>query len=67
MIFQNSTQIDTNFVKSTFSQGNSNCVEVGSLRDGVAVRDSKDVTGPALGMSRQAFAGLTNAVKTGQV
>jgi hypothetical protein len=36
--------------KSTYSGGNGDCVEVGWMRPaGVAVRDSKQVTGPTLG------------------
>jgi len=35
--------------KSSYSQGNGNCVEVAYLDGGaVAVRDSKDASGPAL-------------------
>lgn len=34
--------------KSTRSQANGECVEVAQLNDSVAVRDSKDATGPAL-------------------
>ncbi|MFG1802757.1 DUF397 domain-containing protein [Micromonospora carbonacea] len=34
--------------KSSRSDANSQCVEVADLHDGVAVRDSKDKSGPTL-------------------
>jgi Domain of unknown function (DUF397) len=38
----------TNWRKSTKSQGSGQCVEVAEINDVVAVRDSKNPTGPAL-------------------
>jgi hypothetical protein len=38
--------------KSSYSGGNGSCVEVADLGDAVAVRDSKDKTGPKLIFSR---------------
>lgn len=41
--------IDAIWRKSSYSQGNGNCVEIAFLDAGaVAVRDSKDPNGPAL-------------------
>jgi uncharacterized protein DUF397 len=41
--------IDAIWRKSSYSQGNGNCVEIAFLDTGaVAVRDSKDPNGPAL-------------------
>lgn len=41
-----------------------NCVELASLRDVVAVRDSKDPDGPKLAFSRVAFAAFAAEVKS---
>jgi hypothetical protein len=50
--------------KSTRSGGNNNCVEVATVPGAVAVRDSKDPTGPALVLHPSALAGLVDAIKT---
>lgn len=42
--------------KSSRSTGNPNCVEVAFTTEAVAVRDSKDRTGPALVVPPGAFA-----------
>ncbi|MEU6485172.1 DUF397 domain-containing protein [Streptomyces sp. NPDC046887] len=45
------------FVKSTYSKGNGECVEVAvNVRGVVAVRDSKDTAGPVLTLSDDAWA-----------
>lgn len=41
------------------------CVEVTRMRPGVAVRDSKDPSGPKLTFSRQEFARFAQAVRRG--
>ncbi|WP_067470174.1 DUF397 domain-containing protein [Actinomadura macra] len=41
------------------------CVEVANLAPVVAVRDSKDPDGPALGFSRSAFTAFVGAVREG--
>ncbi|MFP3987776.1 DUF397 domain-containing protein [Streptomyces sp. E11-3] len=44
------------FVKSSFSSGNGECVEVARNIPGtVAVRDSKDLTGPVLRLTPAAW------------
>lgn len=41
---------------ATYSQGNGACVEVAGLRDGrVAVRDTKDRTGPAIVLTTEVW------------
>ncbi|HEX3752181.1 MAG TPA: DUF397 domain-containing protein [Streptosporangiaceae bacterium] len=48
---------------STYSNGSSNCVEVVSQPDAVAVRDSKDRTGPRLAVRSADWAAFTRAIK----
>jgi hypothetical protein len=54
--------------KASRSNGNggNNCVEVAFLDTGVAVRDSKDPTGPALLFTRAEWAAFTGSVKDGE-
>ena len=53
--------------KSSYSNSNSNCVEVCAGRpDVVAVRDSKDRGGPELGFTAGAWAAFVRGVKQGE-
>jgi Domain of unknown function (DUF397) len=52
--------------KSSRSGSNSNCVEVAEIPGAVAVRDSKDPTGPVLVYSREAWADFVAAVRAGR-
>jgi hypothetical protein len=49
--------------KSTYSNSNSNCVEVASWPDTVAVRDSKDAAGPSLAIPASTWRAFTRRVK----
>ncbi|WP_405101746.1 DUF397 domain-containing protein [Micromonospora sp. NBC_01412] len=50
--------------KSTRSDGNGGaCVEVADLRDGVAVRDSKDPNGPVLAFDANGWHGFIDSLK----
>ncbi|MBC6461078.1 DUF397 domain-containing protein [Actinomadura sp. HBU206391] len=49
--------------KSTRSGSNANCVGVASLRTAVAVRDSKDPSGPRLVVGRRDWIAFLDAVK----
>jgi len=52
---------------STYSANGSTCVEVaGSLPGVVAVRDSKDRSGPALVFARDAWRAFTAGVRAGE-
>lgn len=54
--------------KSSRSGGNGGqCVEVATVRDAVAVRDSKNPNGPALLFDRAAWSAFTSAVKNSTV
>lgn len=51
--------------KSTRSAANSSCVEVAELGDAVAVRDSKNPTGPALTFTPHAWTTFLTSTKSG--
>ncbi|MFJ9774702.1 DUF397 domain-containing protein [Kitasatospora sp. NPDC101157] len=54
------------FRKSSYSGGNDNCVEFAPLPETVAVRDSKDPSGPALAFDLAAHEAFINAVAAGE-
>ncbi|MGW0433920.1 DUF397 domain-containing protein [Micromonospora sp. NPDC003197] len=51
--------------KSSRSGSNANCVEVAELVQAVAVRDSKDPSGPVLAFARDAWANFVAGVPDG--
>ncbi|GGM55093.1 DUF397 domain-containing protein [Longimycelium tulufanense] len=53
--------------KSSRSTQISDCVEVGCLSSGAAVRDSKNPTGPVLTFQQPAFSALMSAAKSGRL
>jgi Domain of unknown function (DUF397) len=54
--------------KSSRSNGQANCVEVCTSQPGiVAVRDSKNVPGPELAVSRQAWSQFVQAITQGDL
>ncbi|MEV5821875.1 DUF397 domain-containing protein [Micromonospora haikouensis] len=50
--------------KSSRSDANSQCVEVADLRDGVAVRDSKDKLGPTLAFDARDWRMFIDSLKS---
>ncbi|MFB7908648.1 DUF397 domain-containing protein [Kitasatospora sp. NPDC056076] len=54
------------FRKSSYSGGNDNCVEFAFLPESVAVRDSKDPSGPALAFDRAAHEAFLKAISAGE-
>ncbi|TDC82584.1 DUF397 domain-containing protein [Micromonospora sp. KC606] len=56
---------DVAWRKSTRSQ-TSNCVEVAPLSTAVALRDSKDPSGPVLLFNRAGWLGFVSGAKNGQ-
>lgn len=61
-----SGRVYRSFRKSSRSTGTANCVEKGVADDGtVALRDSKDPTGPVLEMTPAAFGEFLADIKAG--
>jgi Domain of unknown function (DUF397) len=55
------------WIKSSFSAANGNCVEVATLPDdGIAIRDSKDVTGPMLRFTADEWNAFLGGVRNGE-
>jgi hypothetical protein len=52
--------------KSTRSSGNGNCVEVAFLDEAVAVRDSKDRSGPVLVFTTAEWSAFVAAARGGE-
>ncbi|MFC8527237.1 DUF397 domain-containing protein [Nocardia sp. NPDC057227] len=53
--------------KSSYSGGDNNCVEVAHLDDGqVGVRDSKNMSGPALVLTPGEWGAFTAGVRSGE-
>ncbi|MDJ1133544.1 DUF397 domain-containing protein [Streptomyces iconiensis] len=61
----NSTALNAQWTKSSYSAAQSDCVEIASLDAQCAVRDSKNPNGPALVFSREGFHMFVTAVKQG--
>ncbi|MER7584375.1 DUF397 domain-containing protein [Kitasatospora sp. NPDC097691] len=56
------------WLKSIHSNGQSACVEVAFLNDGIVpVRDSKDPNGPALVFPSDAWTAFVTAIKAGDI
>lgn len=49
--------------KSTYSNSNSNCVEVASQPGAIAVRDSNDAAGPRLAVPASTWRAFTRRIK----
>jgi hypothetical protein len=59
----NESLSDAAWIKSTASMANGACVEVAYLPDYVAVRDSKNKTGPVLRFKRREWQELLDAIR----
>lgn len=63
------TNIDLTYApwrKSSASTGNGNCVEVALMNSVVAVRDTKDRSGPALVLPTSGWRSFINGAKSGE-
>ena len=56
---------DRQWWKSSYSSESANCVEVALISDGLAMRDSKDPSGPVLEYDRVAWRAFVQAVAQG--
>jgi len=56
--------VDPQWRKSTKSQSNGQCVEVADLAQSVAVRDSKDKTGPTLAFNPESWKAFVSGLKS---
>ena len=60
--------MDQQWIKSSYSYSNGNCIEVASLPDGqIGVRDSKDPDGPVLSFPPGAWEAFLAGVKAGEL
>ncbi|MFJ7907191.1 DUF397 domain-containing protein [Kitasatospora sp. NPDC096204] len=64
--YSNAAATGFTFRTSSYSGGNEDCVEYALLPGAVAVRDSKDPSGPALAFDRAAHAAFITAVADGE-
>lgn len=55
--------LDTWWRKSSYSGNGGNCVEVATLPDTLAVRDSKDKSGPVLRFTAESWRAFTETIK----
>ncbi|MGW1679830.1 DUF397 domain-containing protein [Saccharopolyspora sp. NPDC002376] len=56
----------TNWRKSSYSGNQTNCVEVGALADGAAVRDTKNRAAGYFVADHQQWSNFLTAIKTGR-
>ncbi len=54
------------WVKSSLSTSQDSCVEIAAMLDGIAVRDSKDKTGPVLRFTGSEWRAFLAGVKSGE-
>jgi hypothetical protein len=62
----NCVEVAAQWKKSSRSNGQANCVEICNDQTTVAVRDSKDVTGPQLDFTGQVWTAFLSGIKRGE-
>lgn len=61
------TATASSWTKSSLSHANGNCIEIADLSDGqVGMRDSKDVTGPMLGITSSEWKAFLGGIRNGE-
>jgi hypothetical protein len=58
---------DLRFIKSSYSSNQGQCVEVATLPQGAAMRDSKDSGGPVLRFTDGEWHAFIGAIKAGSI
>jgi len=57
----------SSWTKSSLSHANGNCVEIANIEGGqVGLRDSKNITGPVLGISREEWRAFLGGIRNGE-
>jgi Domain of unknown function (DUF397) len=57
----------SSWTKSSLSHANGNCVEIANIEGGqVGMRDSKNVVGPVLGISREEWRAFLSGIRNGE-
>lgn len=57
----------SSWTKSSQSHANGNCVEIADIKSGqVGMRDSKNATGPVLGISREEWRAFLGGIRNGE-
>jgi Domain of unknown function (DUF397) len=55
------------WTKSSLSHANGNCVEIADIEGGqVGMRDSKNIVGPVLGISREEWRAFLGGIRNGE-
>jgi predicted secreted Zn-dependent protease len=63
----NASEVAVDWETSTYSGNNGNCVQAGAYGSAIAIRDSKNPTGPALVVSADAWSDLIAGIKSGRI
>jgi hypothetical protein len=65
-VIPDAASLDVEWVKSSASGGDGNCVEFAHVEEGVAIRHSKAPAGPALLFTRSEIAAMITGAQAGE-